>query len=243
MSNDKELEKLRQASYYFAPANAMIAGGAITSVFTGQPINDVDMYFKSEKAFRDAVEGAYDDGLWCVAATDRAVTFAKDNIIIQMMHFEFFDNARAVFDAFDFTACMAAYDFDAQSFIFHDDFFKHASQRHLSFHSGTRYPFGTLMRVLKYQARGYAIGKGDLIRIALCCHKTELNSWDDLAKALGGQYGRRVELDAEGDFSIDAAVALIEAGDFTVPIDGPSMPGNAEALLELVGYKTEAGTA
>lgn len=30
---------------------AFAAGGAVTSVFTGKPINDVDVYFKSREAF------------------------------------------------------------------------------------------------------------------------------------------------------------------------------------------------
>lgn len=234
MQHQNEYTKLRQAANYFMPEGAFIAGGALTSVFTGNPIADVDLYFKSNEAFEDAIHGAYDDGLWCASATDRAVTFVRDSSILQLMRFDFFDSAQAIFDAFDFTACMAAYDIDAKAFVFHDDFFKHAAQRHLSFHSGTRYPFGSLMRVLKYQARGYSIGKGDLLRIALCCHKTELNNWDDLAKAIGGQYGRRVELDATGDFSIDAAIAVIQSGDFTVPDKGADMPGTADALLEYI---------
>ena len=234
MQHQSEFSKLQQAGYYFMPKGSFVAGGALTSVFTGTAIADVDYYFKSREAFEDAIHGAYDENLWCVSASDRAVTFVRDNSILQFMHFDFFDSAQSIFDAFDFTACMAAYDIDAKAFVFHDDFFKHASQRHLSFHSGTRYPFGSLLRVLKYQARGYSIGKGDLLRIALCCHKTALNSWDDLAKAIGGQYGRRVELGANGEFSIDAAIDIINAGDFTVPDKGETMPGNAESLIEFI---------
>jgi hypothetical protein len=230
-----ELTKLIQAASYFQPAGAMIAGGALTSVYTGQPINDVDLYFKSQGAFCDAIESAYDQGLWCASATDRAVTFVHDNSVIQLMHFGFFADAAAVFDAFDFTCCMAAYDIDAKELVFHDDFLKHASQRHLSFHAGTRYPFGSLLRVLKYQARGYSIGKGDLLRIALACHKVELSSWDDLAAAIGGQYGDRVNLDGEGEFNIDAAIGVIAKGDFTIQAKGEEMPGDAEQLLARIG--------
>ncbi len=234
-SHTGELNKIKQAAAHFTPANCFIAGGALTSVFTGQPINDVDMYFKTKDAFVEAIRLAYDDGLWCVFATDRAVTFKRGDDTIQLMHFDFFETADAVFDAFDFTVCMAAYDIDAEAFVFHPDFLKHASQRYLKFHSGTRYPFGSLLRVMKYQGRGYTLGKSDLIRIALCCHEVPLNSWEDLAAAIGGQYGERVALDTEAPFSVTAAIALIANTEFTVAVTPDPMPGTADELLAKLG--------
>lgn len=234
-----ELGKILQAAAHFTPPGAFIAGGALTSAFTGKDINDVDMYFKSKAAFIEAVEMAYDERLWCVAATDRAVTFVQGSEIIQLMHFDFFETAEQVFDAFDFTVCMAAYDLDTTEFTFHEDFLKHASQRYLRFHSGTRYPFGSLLRVLKYQSRGYTVGKGDLLRIALCCHRTPLNSWDDLASAIGGQYGEKVNLDASQPFSIEAALQVIEISDFTVAATPDEMPGFSEELLAKIGIAVE----
>lgn len=230
-----ELKKLLAAAVNFTPRNSFIAGGALTSVFTGQPINDVDIYFKTKEAFIDAVRSAYGSGLWCVAASDRAVTFAQGDDIVQLMLFDFFEDANEIFDAFDFTACMAAYDVDAESFVFHRDFFKHNAQRHLSFHSGTRYPFGSLLRTIKYRERGYKLGRGDLLRIALCCHGVKLESWDDLAAAVGGQYGERVQLETDKPFSVAAAIDLLSSSDFTVPATPEEMPGSADELLVRVG--------
>ncbi len=176
--------------------------------------------------------------MWCVHYSDRAVTFANRECIVQLMHFDFFETAAHVFDAFDFTCNMAAFDLDANEFVFHDDFLKHASQRYLSFHAGTRYPFGTITRVLKYQARGYTIGKGDMLRIALACHKVLLASWDDVSKAIGGQYGEPANLGAAGDFSVDAAIEAIANIDIDNSIKAsakPDIPGNADALLALLG--------
>lgn len=229
-----ELHKIKEAAAHFLPGDAFIAGGALTSVFTRREIKDVDIYFRSEESFRSAVESAYADELWCVAATDRAVTFVDGSCVVQLMCFDWFDSPVAIFDAFDFTACMAAYDIQAQEFVFHESFLKHAAQRHLSFHSGTRYPFGSLLRVLKYQSKGYSIGQGDLLRVALCCHRTPLNSWEDLAKAIGGQYGERVNLDDGRPFSIEAALTLFETSDVIVPATQQPMPGTAEELFALL---------
>lgn len=235
----KELKQIKDASGYTWPKGAFVAGGAITSVFTAQPINDVDFYFKTQKDFITAVGNAYDDGMWCLAATDRAITFGnRDGAIIQFMLFDFFPEVQNVFDAFDFTVCMGAYDIDKEEFVFQEDFFKHAAQRHMSFHAGTRYPFGSLLRVLKYQDRGYKINRADMLRIGLALHKVELNSWDDLAAAIGGQYGERALIDTEVPFSIDAAMALYEKKpDIVVSCANEAMPGNAYDVLLKVGIE------
>ena len=244
MANEAELKKIKAAASYFLPAGSIVAGGALTSVFTGQPINDVDLYFKSRDAFDEAVHEAYDNGMWCVECSDRAVTFVSGSSIVQMMHFDWFADAAAVFDCFDFTACMGAYDCDAKEFVFHDEFLKHASQRFLRFHSGTRFPFASLLRVLKYQQRGYTIGKGDLLRIALCCHKTPINSWQELASQIGGQYGEKVNIDGDGDFSVDAALKVLSSQpEFIVPSKGEEQPGSPEALIAKVFGEPQAKAA
>lgn len=235
--HDKELQQIKLAANHFLPKGAMIAGGALTSAFTGQPINDVDFYFKSKEDFIEAVAQAYEESLWCVAATDRAVTFVQHDRVIQLMHFDFFTDAQAVFDAFDYTIVMAAYDIDKEEFVFHEDFFKHAAQRFLRFHSGTRYPYGSLMRVLKYQDRGYKIGKSDLLRIGLAFQKVELNSWDDLAAAIGGQYGEKAKIETEKEFSIDNALDMFKDTEITAPAKAEEMPSNAYDLLVKVGIE------
>lgn len=230
----KELGNIMVAANHFTPHGAFIAGGALTSAFTGTPINDADMYFKDKDSFICAVEQAYDEGLWCVAATDRAVTFVQGESVIQLMHFDFFETAESIFDAFDFTVCMAAYDLDKKEFIFHDDFFKHASQRFLRFHNGTRYPYGSLMRVLKYQQRGYKIGKSDMLRIGLACQRVEMKSWEDLSCAIGGQYGDIAKIETDTPFSLEAADEMFQDTEFVVA-EKVAMPGNFEELLDKIG--------
>lgn len=237
--------------------NAFIAGGAVTSAFTNAKINDVDVYFKSRRAFETGVYQAYEDGLWCVAASKRAVTFAgRNNDIAQLMHFDYFPTAEAIFAAFDFTVCMGALDLDAgpkskwegiqfvttggdhpdSGFIFHPDFLKHNSQRFLKFNAGTRYPLASATRVLKYQQRGYTIGKGDIMKIALAVRGVAINSWEDLKDQIGGAYGDKVVIGNENTpFSLDAAIEALtvedaESDPWAQPAND-NMPGNAEDLL------------
>lgn len=216
---------------------AFVAGGALTSVFTAQPVNDADIYFKSRAAFEKAVFQSYEEGFWCVDASKRAVTFSDNgSYIYQLMHFDFFPTAESIFAAFDYTINMAALDLDSNEFIFHDDFLKHCSQRFLRFNRGTRYPLASLARVLKYQQRGYTIGKGDILKIALACRGVRLESWDDLKDQIGGAYGNKVVLESEGkEFSLDAAIGSLTVDDsgrdtFEAAAND-NQPGNADDLL------------
>jgi hypothetical protein len=229
----KEQKTIVQAASYFMPVGAWVAGGALTSVYTGQAINDVDLYFKDKASFEDAVRGAYDDGMWCVAKTSRAVTFVYGASVVQLMHFNWFEDPRTIFDSFDFTCCMAAMDCETKEIIMHDDFLKHCSQRFLKFHAGTAFPYGTVARVLKYQKRGYTIGTNEMLRIALKCVTVPIASWDDLKEQIGGQYGEAVVINGEGDFSIDAAIAAMNGMEIT-SAKPEEMPSNAEALLQSI---------
>lgn len=240
--------------------NAFVAGGAVTSVFTGAKINDVDVYFKSRRAFETGVYQAYEDGLWCVAASKRAVTFAdRGGDVAQLMHFDFFATAEDIFAAFDYTICMGALDLDVgpkteynpatfsfdtvgevhptSGFIFHEDFLKHNSQRFLRFNAGTRYPLASATRVLKYQQRGYTIGKGDMMKIALAVRNVRIESWDDLKDQIGGAYGDKVVLGNEDKpFTIEAAIEALTVesaeNEPWVQPDNDNMPGSPEGLLK-----------
>lgn len=236
--------------------NAFVAGGAVTSVFTNAKINDTDVYFKSRRAFELGVYQAYEEGLWCVAASKRAVTFASGETIAQLMHFDYFPTADAIFAAFDFTVCMGALDLDARvkshwdgvklvktgeehpesGFVLHPDFLKHNSQRFLKFNPGTRYPLASATRVLKYQQRGYTIGKGDIMKIALAVRGVRIESWEDLKDQIGGAYGDKVVFDKEDTpFTLAAAIEALTVDDAeSEPWAQPAndnMPGTPEGLL------------
>lgn len=239
--------------------NAFIAGGAVTSVFTGAKINDIDLYFKSRSAFETGVYQAYEDGLWCVSASKRAVTFAdRSNHIAQLMHFDFFPTAESIFAAFDYTIVMGALDLDTgkktkynpasfkfddigvdaidSGFTFHHDFLKHNSQRFLRFNPGTRYPLASATRILKYQERGYTIGKGDVMKIALAVRGVRIESWEDLKDQIGGAYGEKVVLGNEDKpFTLSAAIEALTVDDAKsepwVQPANDNMPGTAEGLL------------
>lgn len=195
---------------------AFCAGGAITSLFTNKEVNDLDIYFPSREALVKAVESLFggDDTheLICTNYTDKSILFTKEDCDIQFIYFDYFSTPEQIFQTFDFTACMGAYDFKRGQFAFHEDFFKHNSQKRLKFNTGTAFPLLSALRVNKYQEKGYEISKTEYLRVIMSAMKLNLTSWTDLKEHIGGFYGTNVDnfFDEEKEFSIEEAVNQLQ---------------------------------
>lgn len=217
-------------------AGCFVAGGAVTSLYTNKTINDFDIYPKSEEALIEAIRWAYENsGYWCVDHSGRAMTFANgnkgENQQIQIMHFDTFETAEKIFDAFDFTVCMGAYDLDEKKFVLHDMFLEHCSQRFLSFNKGTRFPYASARRVKKYEDRGYTIGMIEFQKIMLACASSPITSWDDLREQIGGVYGEAIVIPEDEDFSQDSMWKALETLKFVGPKGG--FDSVEEAILSI----------
>src|SRR5690606_21766681 len=84
--------------------------------------------------------------------------------------------------------------------------------------------------------RGYTLGKGDMLKIALACRGVRIESWEDLKDQIGGAYGEKVVLGNEDKpFTLEAAIDALTVGEdgsaeFIVR-DTASQPGYAKDLL------------
>lgn len=199
-------------------AKAYIAGGTITSLYSNREINDIDVYFRDEKsAIKFIARMIEDNGAWVVSHTNKATQMSYSNgsetIDVQAIHFNYFESTGQLFDSFDFSAVMGAFDFLSDEFIFGDEFLKHNSQRILKFNSNTSYPIVSMLRVQKYEERGYKISKAEFIRIILTCMNLDIQSYDDLKEHLGGMYGESFDSlfkDIEEEtFSLQVAIDKI----------------------------------
>jgi hypothetical protein len=168
---------------------AIIAGGMITSLFCNREINDIDVYFRNEDSIIDFLCEVWEDQKWVAIQTKKATLLVYDDIKLQLIHFNYFETPQDIFKTFDFTVCMGAFDFKTEEFVLHDDFLKHNSQRILKFNSSTTFPIVSLLRVQKYQEKGYTISKPEFLRIVLSCMNLNIDSFDELKDQLGGMYG------------------------------------------------------
>ena len=128
-----------------------IAGGAITSVFTKQPINDYDMYFYTEEDFKPFHE-TMKNYATVIKETERAVTYNRSGVIFQAM--KIFGTPEQIFDFFDYSINMAALPFEITeendnigNFIFHPNFLSDIMSKSLVFNPKTKFPINSLLRL------------------------------------------------------------------------------------------------
>lgn len=216
-----------------------LAGGALTSTFTNEPIRDYDLYYCSEDSFKSSAESAYENGYWCSSVTPRSVTFVQGSDVYQMMHFDWFKTAQEIFDRFDFTACMGAYDFALNRLELHDRFLADVARRQLVFNHKTSYPLASAVRVLKYQKKGFQITKREMLKIVMACNKVVINDFEELADQIGGAYGDGVLLASktkDGDyahFDLDSAIEAIDKATFQDPEEPKPDKAREEIITDI----------
>jgi len=221
--------------------NALIAGGTITSLFTRKDINDIDIYFGSRKDMAAFVEEIMEYGAWVMSYTKKAVMFVYDNKEYQAIIFDEFETTDQLFDTFDFTVCMGAFDVKKEEFVLHRDFLQHNSQRLLKFNPKTAFPIISALRVQKYENRGYYISKPDYVNIILACMKLDVKDEFELKEQLGGLYGYNLDklVETYDEFTLENvidAISKIEVEDdyFAMP-DAPSEYDSELITLEILG--------
>lgn len=182
-----------------------IAGGAVLSTVTRQEISDYDVYPKTRKAKIDLLTSMIEDNTAVlVKLSSNAATFKLNGykneqgqrIIVQIVLGEF-PTPESIFERFDFTVCMGAYDVDEKSWYFHDCFWSDIASKTLHFNENTLYPLNSLIRTNKYIQKGYKIPQPQMVKIGLTIsNKGMPKTWEDLETQLGGIYGRTVKLNA-----------------------------------------------
>lgn len=218
----------------------IVAGGTITSLFTGNPINDIDVYSRSNEDSLNFAEDYLLDN-FIVSHTAKATQVLDGELPVQLIHYRTFNNVEDIYSSFDFTVCSGAFDFKTEEFILHEDFLKHNSQRVLRFNSNTDYPIISALRVQKYEDKGYKISKAEFIRIILSCMLLEIKTYGDLKDQLGGMYQESYEnlfKDVSDDDELDLQEALDSLTDITLSEDyfnvqDKELPSTEEILEDI----------
>ncbi len=235
MNYTKELKIIKEAlssELYevLKEAGAYVAGGALTSVFTNQEINDIDVYFPNAEAFSGVMKAIYSEGntpndmqdilssfqVPISHVSKRAVLATVDGQKVQFIAHRFYEKPEDIFKTFDFTINMAVFDLKTDSLVLHDNFFKHLSQRYLSINPETSYPLISVLRVNKYTSKGYTCSKSQLLKLLLAVNKLKIESWSELFDQLGGMYGTPPEeiFDTTQQFSLELAIQTLESVEF-----------------------------
>ncbi|OSA95660.1 UNVERIFIED_ORG: hypothetical protein B2H93_04365 [Clostridium botulinum] len=218
----------------------IIAGGCITSLFTRREINDIDIYFRSKESLIRALEQIVDCST-IIAHTDKATLFVKDREgnEYQFIHFNFFESPKDIFNTFDFTVCMGAYDFKTEEFVLHDNFLKDNSQRMLKVNQNTKYPIVTALRIQKYLDKGYSISKPEFIKIMLIINKLKINTYKELKEQMGGMYGINYDKlfkDIQDDDNFDTNIVIEKLSDLILDDDYFNLPNPNNDYENLIKF-------
>lgn len=172
--------------------NALICGGAVTSVFSRSVINDFDLYSLSKPCVSKLLsEFKAINGMKVVFTSDNAVTIEYKNQIYQIIQRVTPDShshssVEEVLSAFDFTVCMAAYDISANEFILYKTFMSDLASRVLVYNINSGFPICSLYRTLKYQKRGFKLSGSEIVKMSLCICRLDMQSYSDLREQLMG---------------------------------------------------------
>lgn len=186
--------------------NGYIAGGAILSAFTNNKINDFDLYFKSIKDYEDFIKdlGAVNkESDWSdfnkrpkikkdaeskvtlINNSHNAKTYLYKGQVYQVIT-AFTGEPIELFRYFDFSIVMGAFLPNKKEFVYDDNFLVDITSRIIRFNIGTEYPIASMLRLLKYQKRGYTISGIEIIKMGLAVHALNLKSYPELKKQLNG---------------------------------------------------------
>lgn len=228
MSFEIEKAKIKQAIgtdvYDMLKENkCVLAGGAITSLFTNKEINDFDIYFTSKESLSQVFAEAFgvkeDEFL---SPYDLIIKFATKRSMLcvdkqgvqklQLIHYKIHENIQSIFKSFDFEHVMGAFDFATEEFVLHENFMKANAQRLIQFNPSTDFPITSMMRVQKYKERGYTISKAQMLRIAFTIANKEYVSWEDVKSEISGLYGIAPEdmFDETKTFSLEEVVLQLD---------------------------------
>lgn len=165
---------LSQLNPVLAETKGFVAGGAFKNIFTGTPVKDVDVFFRTEEDWVDADETYKRLDRELVYENDKVRAYRHNGVRVELIK-HIFGTPEEVIDQFDFTITKFAYGFKYRQFdpliggivnedevevpppfvIHHKDFFEHMAMKRLVIDNQLVLPVNTWERSYKYHAQGY----------------------------------------------------------------------------------------
>jgi hypothetical protein len=169
----------------------MIAGGTITSIFSGGKVNDLDFYCYNVEDHKKAEAFLKKHFPTSCMVTRNAVTLKRrsdksNHIYTVQLITRFTGLPYEVMNWFDFTITQGAYCFTENDFFFGERFFADLAKKKLVYLGSSMYPICAMYRTKKYQARGFTTPGSTIMHIALSIIRLEIKTYRDLKDQLMG---------------------------------------------------------
>lgn len=171
----------------------MLCGGAITSIFSGQKINDLDFYMrdinrleKVKEFFKKYFSYDVEPFQSINAITYRRKSESSRKIYGVQLITKFHGSPNDIHQWFDFTVVQGTYDFTTQKFYLGDRFLQDIARKRLVYCGKTYYPICAMYRTKKYMARGYTCPGSTIMHIALSIVRLDIKTYKELKEQLMG---------------------------------------------------------
>ena len=169
----------------------VLAGGAITAIFSGGTVNDLDFYLEDPSKLRLAEAYLKTFFTEPVYVSDNCITFKRKSpktrrVWTVQLITRFSGHPVDIFDNFDFTITTGAYSFREADFTFGDRFFPDLAKKRLVYMGNSKYPICAMYRTKKYQERGYFLPGSTVMHISLAIVRLEIKTYAELKKQLLG---------------------------------------------------------
>lgn len=182
---------------YMIGINGIISGGCFKNIFKKEKVKDIDIFFRNENDFNEAVE-KYEEKFIERYRNKNVIAFYDENkdITIELIKKKFYKKPEQLLNEFDFTITKFAYyfksydDLDGNWYydyyvIYHNKFFEHLLNNKLVIEEpNLLYPFSTFERSLRYTQYGYNLCRQSKINLLMCIRNTENFDENDLSRSL-----------------------------------------------------------
>lgn len=148
--------------------NAILAGGAITSVLTKRTVNDFDFFFPSSVEYLEVNKLLPTlNGITTEFSSQNAITYNhydKTFQTIKVVH----GTPKEIISSFDFNVAKVAYDLNTQKMEIGETFFKGIETNTLRIEKWDSHPCSIIMRLIKYhEKKGFKLLESDLIKLSI----------------------------------------------------------------------------
>ena len=192
--------------------NAIVTGGALVSLLTGEEPHDYDIYFKTEESCMEVAK--YYAGLWNKSdKVERTVTvedkedgrepdtekkkakkpyrprYFTTNAIslsdkIQLI-IRFYGSVEEIHKNYDFVHCTCSYDYLTNCVNLPSAALEAIINKELVY-VGSKYPLCSIVRTRKFLSRGYHINAGQYLKMAYQLNELNLHDFEVLKDQLVG---------------------------------------------------------
>lgn len=176
--------------------DGFIAGGCFKNIFSNQSVKDIDIFFKNNTDYQNAVDYCQQHGgseeeskdgakeYQFVYKNDKCICYRHipTGIKIELID-SIFGEPKDILEQFDFTISKYAYynkrikDENEVRYeltcVYHQDFFEHLTQKKLVIDDKIPFPVSTFERILRYTSYGYNLCKESRKKIIKAINEKE----------------------------------------------------------------------